>query len=552
MPEKYWVGRTSTRRTISRRGVIGLAGFGAALLAACGSEGKQESGATNVSTPVTAGAAPVTANIKRGGTLRLGTWRAWPGIDPDYSSTGYHQQRVIFDALLGFDDKGVPGVSKDSLATSLETPDKTTFVLKLRPNVKFHDGTDFNAEAVLFNFKRTMATNPPGSVFRANFLTVDRVEVVDPLTVRYILKQPDASLAAALADTGATMKSPKHYEGKTLAEVQWNPIATGPYRFKEVSQDSYISYVKGGDHFYKLEDGGTTALLDEIRFMTIPNETVIVASLEAGDVDMIEEAPVTQLDILERNPKLKGVGFHGFATQSLYINHGLPPMDNVDFRRALVWAWDGDAYNRLFFGGRGKVSTSIHPSSSWAHVDVKDFPGFDLEKAKAFMEKSGIPPANRKILINATAAEAQQFQFLQSSWEKLGVTSEFVSVEQAAGRVNKNRGEKGDIHGQIGRLTSRFDPGQIFPTQLRQDGIYNYGAAPTGNIEDLLLKGVQTYDVEERKKIYAEVQQIHADQLYSFLSRLEIPFWLFGKKEIVNMRHFSNGRGDYRYLGYSA
>jgi ABC-type transport system substrate-binding protein len=553
MPTNYWSRGTLARRTISRRGVIGLAGLGAAFLAACGSDSKEDGGAaSNISTPVPAGAAPVTANIKRGGTLRLGTWRAWPGIDPDYSSTGYHQQRVTFDALLGFDEQGVPGPAKDSLATAMETPDKTTIVLKLRPGVKFHDGTDFNAEAVSFNFKRTMATNPPGSVFRGNFLTVDRLDVVDPATVRYTLKQPDASIPAALADTGATMKSPKHYEGKTPAQVQWDPIGTGSYRFNQVSQDSFISYKKAPDHFYKLDDGGTTALLDELRFMTIPNETVIVASLEAGDVDMIEEAPISQIEILEKNPQLAGVGFIGFATQSLYINHALPPMDNVDFRRALMWAWDRNAYNRLFFAGRAKPATSIHPSSSWAHVDVKDFPTFDLEKAKTIMERSGIPPASRKILINAAAADAPQFQFLQSSWEKIGVTSEFVSTEAATGRLNRNRGEKGDIHANIGRLTSRFDPGQILPTQLRQDGIYNYGAAPTGECEELMLKAVQTYDVEERKKLYARVQEIQADQIYSFLPGLEIPFWLYGKKEIVNMRHFKNGRGDYRYLGYSA
>ena len=264
---------------------------------------------------------------------------------------------------------------------------------------------------------------------------------------------------------------------------------------------------------------------------------------------MLDESPVTQLEFLNKDPNLTSVVRDGFAIRTAYINHGLKPLDNVDFRRALMWAWDPVAQNKVFDNGAGKVAMSALSSLVGAHIDVPGYPTFDLEKAKMYMERSGVAPADRKVVISG---DPLYFQLLQESWNKIGVTSEHVTTANAAGRLNRNSGAKPEdinIHMSVGsRITSRAEPNWQLSTMLRSDGVYNYGWVPTGKIDELTLKGVATYNLQERKDIYAEIQRIHADQLYCHFTKVEIPFFIHGQKPLVGFRHFPNGRGDYRYI----
>lgn len=531
---------------------MGIAGLSAAALIGCSDD--SGSGATATATAASGATGTATGTeappkLNRGGVVRLGTWRFPPGVDPDYSSTGYHMQRVAFDSLLGADADGIPSVIDDSLAASMEIPDGNTFVIGLKQGVKFHDGTDFNAEAVAWNIARTRAEDPPGSVFRSNFATLDSVDVVDEFTVRFNLTQPDAAFPAILSDTGATMLSPTHYDGKALTDVQWRPVGTGPYMFSDYSQDSFVKYVPFPDHFYRLSDGGPPAMLDEFSIVSQPDEVVQVASLQVGDIEMIEESPASQLTILNDSPDLVGKKFDGFANADVYINHGLYPLDNVHFRRAVMLAWDPQGFNDLFYAGGGRISDSILTSASWAYTPVPGYPTFNREEAKKELEASGVPEGDRKFLFTG---DTQQFQYIQDQLAQVGITAEFVSTADAAGRRNKNRGETGDVHATLTRFTGKFDPHQVLGTMLGSTGSSNYSALASGNIDELLLKGVATYDLEERRAIYADIQKQHAENLYGHLTKLEIPFWLHAKKGITGLKHFRNGRGDYRSLAYEA
>jgi peptide/nickel transport system substrate-binding protein len=263
---------------------------------------------------------------------------------------------------------------------------------------------------------------------------------------------------------------------------------------------------------------------------------------------MLDESPPTQLDLLNSDKALTGVKIDGFAIQNANINHGLAPLDNVDFRRALAWAWDPAAQNKLFADGSGKIATSALTSMNWAHIDVPDFPQYDVEKAKMYIQRSGIPEDKRKVLITGTPL---YFQFLQDAWAKIGVKAEHVA--DATQRLNKNSGVKEpDVHMSVGsRRTSRQDPGWQMSVMFATNAIYNIGWAPTGKIDSLLEKGTSTYNVNERKEIYAEIQKIHADQQYSDILKVEIPFWIHGRKPLSGFRHFGTGRGDYRYIHFA-
>lgn len=530
-------------------GVVGLTG---AALIGCG-EDEEPAASTGTAAPTsTATNAPAAAPVsfKRGGVVRMGTPALSTGLDPTFSGAGYHKTALSFDTLLGIDEDGLAAVRDDALAESVEQVDETTIVMKLRQGVKFHDGTPFNAESVAWNIGRTLQEDPPaGTPHKAQVQFVDRIEAVDDYTARWILKQPDAGIYTAFTDTSCQMLSPTHYEGKSIDEVMWHPVGTGRYMFMDYSADAFVKYQVNPDHFHRLEDGGPAGMVDEIHELAIPDAIARAASLQAGDVEMLDESPATQLDLLNADGNLIGVKKDGFAIRNAYINHGLAPLDNVDFRRALAWAWDPVAQNDVFDNGIGKPATSAIASLSWAHIDVPDFPTFDLEKAAAYMEASGIPEAERKVLITGNTL---YFQFLQDAWAKIGVTTEYV--EDATNRLNKNAGATDpDVHMSVGsRITSRQDPGWQASAMLRSDAVYNYGLAPTGEIDNLTSQAAATYDVEERKELYAEIQRIAADQQYSMFYKVEIPFWVHTRKPLEGARHFGTGRGDYRYIHFTA
>ena len=143
---------------------------------------------------------------KRGGTLRVGFYIEAATMDPHLSGSKIDRQvyHNIYEPLVTLDAKlGI----KPGLAESWQQPDLKTLVLKLRRGVKFHDGTEFNAEAAKFNFLRMK--NEPRSVRKGEVASIDTIEVVDSHTIKLNLKRPDAALMATLTDRAGMMVSPK-------------------------------------------------------------------------------------------------------------------------------------------------------------------------------------------------------------------------------------------------------------------------------------------------------------------------------------------------------
>jgi len=558
MQNSYWTRRRLSRRTLLRGSATGLMGLGAAALIGCGGEDDAAAPASTASSAGTPAGTPAplptaaqaVTDFKRGGTIRLGTPALSTGLDPHFSGAGYHKTRLAFDTLLDFDENGLPGVRDDALAEAYEVADQTTIILKLRPGVKFHDGTPFNAESVAWNVARELQPDPPaGTPHKGEILHTVRIEAVDEHTVRWILDQPDAGILTAFTNHSTQMLSPTHYEGKSIDDVMWRPVGTGRYMFKEYSQDAFVQYRVNPDYFHRLSDGGPAGMVDEIHELVIPDAVARATALINGDVEVLDESPAAQLDLLNSDANLHGAKREGFAIRNAYINHGLPPLDNVDVRRALMWAWDPVAYNTVYDNGIGTPATSYLSSLITGHIDVPEYPQFDLEKAKMYIERSGVPESERKLLISGNTVA---FQFVQAAWEQIGFTSEHVA--DATGRLSRASGAADpDVHMSVGsRITSRPDAGWQTNVMLRSDAIYNYGWAPTGDIDALSDQGLATYVPEERKAIYKQIQEIFADQLYAHFTKVEIPFWVHGRKSVGGIRHYGTGRGDYRYLHFLA
>ena len=180
--------------------------------------------------------------ITRGGILKAAQAAKWSSLDPTVSSGRVNDKftmNQLYETLIGIDKNGkfVPG-----LAEKWEYKGDKTIILSLKKGVKFHDGTDFNAEAVKFVLDR--ALNPETKAgFRSEIADIQSVEVVDPLTVKLNLKTPSAVILGALSNYAGYMISPTAIQ-KFGKDIVRNPVGTGPFKMKEAVEGDHITLVK--------------------------------------------------------------------------------------------------------------------------------------------------------------------------------------------------------------------------------------------------------------------------------------------------------------------
>src|SRR5882762_7404556 len=237
------------------------------------------------------------ASVQAQTTLRIGLAEDPDILDPSIGRT--YVGRIVFsafcDKLFDIDEKIniVP-----QLALSYETSaDGKEMTIRLRPGVKFHDGVPFDAEAAKFSIERHI--NLPTSFRKPELASVDHVEVVDPLTIKLILKAPYSPLIAQLTDRAGMMVSPKaaREEGDKFG---LHPVCAGPYKFVERVQQDRIVFEKFADYWNK-----DNVFIDRVVFLPINDATVRLANLKSGGLDLIERVLATDIKDVRADSKLK-------------------------------------------------------------------------------------------------------------------------------------------------------------------------------------------------------------------------------------------------------
>src|ERR1700753_87383 len=229
-------------------------------------------------------------------TLRIGLAEDPDILDPTMART--YVGRIVFsafcDKLFDIDEKLniVP-----QLALSHETSaDGKEVTIKLRPGVKFHDGEPLDAEAAKFSLERHL--NFPTSFRKPELAALDHVDVVDPLTIKLVLKTPYSPLIAQLTDRAGMMVSPKAAR-EAGDKFGLHPVCAGPYKFVErVPQDRMV-FEKFADYWNK-----ENVFIDKIVFLPIVDSTVRLANLKSGALDLAERVLATDLKDIRADPKL--------------------------------------------------------------------------------------------------------------------------------------------------------------------------------------------------------------------------------------------------------
>jgi peptide/nickel transport system substrate-binding protein len=447
---------------------------------------------------------------KRGGTLRVAMGREFIGADPQGSSAGV--DRNLYTSL--YNGLVVPDpqlrIAPD-LASSWTQPDPKTYVFHLKPGVKFHDGTPFDAHAVKFNFDYILDPSNH-SQRRPEIIVVDHVDVLSPLAVRVVLKKPFAPFLATIADRAGYMISPtaRAKYGKDLAR---NPVGTGPFRFVEWVRDDHLRLRRYEDYH---ERG--LPYLDEVTYHPTTDQSVVSTELRTNSVDFAYTLAIDPKDI----PAMKGikslnvlegpgVGYEGF-----WFNTVSGPMANRSLRDAFSLALDRDQILAIAYSGTGLIANGPIPPSLWAYDKSIPVVKRDVALAKRRLSEGG-KPSGFPMTIKAEAnnpLESKITELAQAQLREVGINANIVTVDFA---TLLHSGERGDFDAMSLGWSGRIDPdGNIEPI-FETGGAFNYGKYHNPQVDELCERAREAQAQSARKPIYDQVvKTIESDTAYAF------------------------------------
>ncbi len=290
----------------------------------------------------------------------------------------------VFDGLIMRtpDMKLVPG-----LATKWEFIEKNSKLrFTLRANVKFHNGEPFDAEAVKFTFDRLLGDEGKKGPQQSNYTSIDKVVVVNPTTVDFVLKSPDPVLLTKLAGYGAMIVPPKYIKEKGSQFFGMNPVGTGPFKFTEYKPKVSASFERNAGYW------GGAPKLDQLVYRFISEPATQAAELQAGRIDVANQIPLAMIETLKKDSKLAVVSVDGPVALALRYNTQRGIMKDREVRKALTMAVDRDAIIKTILLGHAKPIASFQGTLSFGNDPaLKPLP-YNPTQAKAMLQKAGVKP----------------------------------------------------------------------------------------------------------------------------------------------------------------
>jgi peptide/nickel transport system substrate-binding protein len=361
--------------------------------------------------------------VKEGGTLVVaipGDIKRTDSALVDDSNSSYVSQNVM-EGLVGL-EPGSTSKIKDVLAESHEvSTDGLTYTFKVRSGVKFHDGSDLTADAVVLNYNRWLNFPKPlqaysyyaGAVFGGYGAdsNIDSVKATDATTVVIKLKKPSSNFLLSQTLPQFGIASPTALKaGKadnTVTDVSKVPYAqggnpamvgTGPFKWEKWTKGAEVDLVKFADYW----DKNAVAHLDRVVFKPIADETAILNGLQAGDIDLAQKVSPNDTDTLKSDAKFSVVDrgescnlFHLGINQD-YAEHIPAPANdakvlaNLKIRQAVLAAIDRQALIDNFYAGQANIADNWMPPAT-KFYKAENLQKYDPEKAKSLITESGIP-----------------------------------------------------------------------------------------------------------------------------------------------------------------
>jgi peptide/nickel transport system substrate-binding protein len=477
----------------------------ALVLGACGGGSGTTGGASN-GTP------------KNGGTLKVAQETEINSLDPNTSGLVVEREIYynLYDSLLAIDAKlnFVP-----SLATSWKYTDDRTLALTLRKDVKFQDGTDFNADAVKFNLDRYMTSTDPAAARKSDLASVQSVEVQDTSTVVLHLKRADATLLAALVDRAGMMLSPTAVRqlGAGLSQAPTG-AGTGPFEFVEWKRDDHLTLKRNPGYWRKDGAGRQLPFLDQLVYRPITDLNATLAALKTGDVDMARVVAGKDIAAVKSDSSLvyrdtPSLGYGGFE-----LNHSAPPFNDPEKAKAVALAVDRNQILQNVGFGVGVVSYGPITSASWAYDASEKI--FDKpDPAKARTTATGF---SFTLKTANTQDSIQTGQLIQAQLAKAGITVNLLPED--FGKLTLETRVQHQFQAALSGWSGRIDPDGNMYAFYHTGGSFNDGLYSNPQVDQLLEQGRATTDQAKRKQLYQQAQRIVVgDGAYVFTTDPTVP-----------------------------
>ncbi|SEA35876.1 ABC transporter substrate-binding protein [Rubrimonas cliftonensis] len=459
--------------------------------------------------------------------LRIGLQDDADILDPDQSRT--FVGRIVYAGLC---DKLVD-IDPDltivpMLATGWEFSDGgTTLTMQLRDGVTFHDGTPFDAAAVVANIDRSK--NLPESRRKSELASIESAEATGPLEVTMKLGAPDATLLSQFADRAGMMLSPTATEAMGL-DFGLAPVCSGPFKFVERVQQDRIVLEKFPEYW-----NADAIHLERVVYLPIPDTTVRFANLRAGDLDMLERLAATDLAAAKADPDLTVESAVSLGYQGVTMNVGNGPRaDNPLGRSALVrqalsLSIDRGALNQVVFEGAFAPGNQPFPPGSAWYDERFPVPTRDVAQAKALLAEAGHPDGvDIELQTTNNPVQLQVAQVLQAMAAETGIRLNIVSKEFATQLKDQTAG---DFEASSIGWSGRTDPdGNIHQFQTCGGGI-NDSRICIPEVDELLNAARVGEDFAARKAAYDDARDILVKE--GSIMYLYHPTWIWALDDAV-------------------
>ncbi len=452
-------------------------------------------------------AQPAHAQEQRGDLLRIGIRDDPDLLDPTYSRTyvGTVVMTALCDKLFDFDARlAIVPV----LASGYEWADSRTLVIRLRPDIQFQNGERLDAEAVKYTLERHL--NAQGSFRRSEIGAMDHAEVVDPLTVRVVMKQPFSPFVAILTDRAGMMLPPKATEaaGKDFGRA---PVCSGPFSFVDrVAQDHitlqrFPGYWNAGRIHY-----------ERVTYRIIPDSSIRLANLKAGTLDITEVAPL-DADAVQHDARLSLVSVPSLGYGALTINTGNYPQADTPLgrdprvRHAFELALDRAALSQVVYAGMYQPNAQATSAISPLYVQEVAPPARDPARARALLKEAGVvTPFPVPLIVYNTPQNVQAGEVIQSMAAEAGFAVQVNAMEFGTALAAVQRG---DFAVALGGWSGLLDTDSNAWSFLHTGGALNMARYSNATVDAALDRARSLTDIAERRNAYEAVWQQESKDL---------------------------------------
>lgn len=428
-------------------------------------------------------------------------------LDP-YDANDTLSQAVaksFYQGLFGLDkDMKLQNVLAESYSVS---GDGLVYTVKLRQNVKFQDGTDFNAEAVKVNLDR--ASDAQNHLKRYNlYKNIASTEAIDPTTVNITLKQPFSAFINILAHPATAMISPAALQ-KYGKDIGFHPVGTGPYQLEAWKQTDFLKVVKYPGYWQK-----GLPKLDAITWRPVGDNNTRAAMLQTGEAQFAFPVPYEQAAILAKNSQLALTTSPSIMQRYISMNVTQKPFDDPRVRAAINYAINRQALVKVAFAGYATPAVGVVPPAIAYAQTYQPWP-YDPAKARVLLKEAGYPNGFTTTLWSSHNHSTAQkvLQFTQQQLAQVGIKVQVTAMDagqraaEVEGKGQKESGVRMFYTGwsaSTGEADWALSP--LFASQNWPPTLFNTAFYSNPQVDNDLAQALKTTNETEKARLYKDAQ----------------------------------------------